>query len=137
LTDLVFPKLNGVNEGAKGLRLYTTMATWCAACKSYLPELRQLRESFDPESLGMYGLPVDETDDAKKLKDYRAEYTPPYLLLSETTQPQKVALKRLLYDVNALQGLPSTVVTDSRGRVLLSTPGLPSVSQLRALPSLP
>lgn len=32
-------------------------------------------------------------------------------------------MKRLLKDVDAFEAFPSTVVTDGRGNVLLSTPG--------------
>lgn len=34
--------------------LFTTMATWCSACKRHLPQLQQLRGKLGPESLAMY-----------------------------------------------------------------------------------
>jgi hypothetical protein len=132
ITSRLFPKVKGV-KADKGLRLYTTMATWCASCKAHLPELRQLRDSFGPaDGLSMYGLPVDAGDDAAKLNSYEAKFQPAYELLTEIA-PTMERVKQSLKEVDALEGLPSTVVTDHRGRVLLSTPGLPTVSQLRFL----
>jgi thiol-disulfide isomerase/thioredoxin len=126
-----FPRIAGVS--GRGLRLYTTMATWCASCKAHLPELRQLRESFDEDSLSLYGLPVDDSDDKRKLDAYRSSHSPPYRLLAQLTPQERVEVKQALQNLDALEALPSTVVTDSQGRVVLATRGLPSVSQLRAL----
>jgi thiol-disulfide isomerase/thioredoxin len=128
----VFPAVKST-RGDQGLRLYTTMATWCASCKSHLPEIGQLRESFDESSLALYGLPVDDTDDSAKLKEYLKTFKPAYHLLSEMSSAERARVKELLSQVDALEALPSTVVTDEKGNVLLALPGLPTVSQLRAL----
>lgn len=129
-----FPQLAGV-EANKGLRLYTTMATWCAVCKEHLPQVRQLRDSFAEDRLGLYGLPVDPSDDPKRLATYQKDFKPAYLLLDKLPAPQKNSVTEFLKQVNAHEALPSTVVTDHSGQVLLVTPGLPTVSQLRALES--
>ena len=133
----LFPTLKSVAPAGQGLRLYTTMATWCASCKGHLPQVQQLRESFDEKSLAMYGLPVDSTDDAAKLKAYKETFQPAYQMLSELSPAEQGKIKNLLGQVNAIEALPSTVVTDAGGKVLLSMQGLPTVSQLRALESAP
>lgn len=113
--------------------LYTTMATWCAACKSHLPQLQQLRSELDAETLGMYGVPVDPTDDATKLSEYAQRYQPAYTLLRDLTDEQRKLVEALIVDALKVDALPSTVVTDTEGNVLLITTGLPTVSQLNKL----
>ncbi len=115
------------------IRLYTTMATWCAACRSHLPQLQQLRAKFGPELLEMYGIPTDVTDDATKLSDYAERYRPAYTLLKDLTVAQRKEVEELVADVLKTDALPSTIVTDADGRVLLVTAGLPTVSELRKI----
>ena len=46
------------------------MATWCAACKRELPQLRSLRTLFDEDQVAMFGVPIDAADDSKKLQEF-------------------------------------------------------------------
>ncbi|MCH8043877.1 MAG: ASPIC/UnbV domain-containing protein [Planctomycetes bacterium] len=115
------------------LRVYTTMATWCAACRSHLPQVEYLRSMTATDGVDIIGLPVDENDDAEKLRAYAAQWKPAYRLLVGLKAPQRSAVEELLARELPEAALPSTIVTDPSGRVLLTVAGLPSVSQLREL----
>ncbi len=110
--------------------LYTTMATWCASCKSHLPQIQQLRSTLDPESLGMFGVPIDTDDDADKLSSYAERYQPAYTLLKDMTIDQRGEVEQLIVDELKSDALPSTVITDAQGNVLMVTAGLPTVSEV-------
>jgi thiol-disulfide isomerase/thioredoxin len=109
------------------------MATWCEACKSHLPQIQQLRSKLDSKSIGMYGIPIDESDDTNKLSKYVERYKPAYELLQELTDDQRKEIGQLISDTLKVDALPATVVTDSQGNVLLVTAGLPTVSQLNKI----
>ncbi|MEE9606304.1 MAG: ASPIC/UnbV domain-containing protein, partial [Myxococcota bacterium] len=79
-------------EGSRAprLRMYTTMATWCATCRRELPQLRLLRESLDAEALELLAVPIDAEDTPEKLERYVAKHKPAYEMLSDLT-PAEVA----------------------------------------------
>ncbi len=133
---LQFPIINAntstVAEPPK-LHLYTTMATWCAACKRHLPQLQQLRREVAAESLAMYGVPVDETDDSEKLTGYVEQYHPAYELLKDLSTEQRNDVQQLVVDELKTEALPSTVMTDADGKILLISGGLPTISQIRKM----
>lgn len=115
------------------IRLYTTMATWCASCKRHLPQIRQLRTTLDVETLGLFGVPVDVGDDSASLIEYERDYQPAYTLLKEITDDQRSRIEEIIVTALKSDALPSSVVTDSEGKVLIVTPGVPTVSQIRQL----
>ena len=112
------------------LRLYTTMATWCSACKRELPRLSRLRSRFSPDQLALFGVPVDTQDSAEKLSEYRREHRPLYRFLG-TEGAEHPELKGLLKDMLHGDILPSTLLTDGQGQVLDAFYGVPTVSELR------
>jgi len=116
------------------LRMFTTTATWCAACRSELPQLEHLRRTFAASELGMYGVPVDEEDTVEKLAEYVEELRPAYRMLTELARADVESVRKLSTRGTYIDdGLPATVVTDAGGRVLWTQLGAPSVSRLRAL----
>jgi len=121
------------DSGKPRVRLYTTMATWCAACKQHLPQLEQLRSNLDTDSLGMYGVPIDVTDDEVMLSEYSEKYRPAYELLTDMKEEQRDQIEQLVSRILKTDALPSTVVTDTNGRVLLVTAGVPTVSELKKI----
>ena len=78
----------------------------------------------------MYGIPIDVADDATMLSNYAKKYQPAYTLLTELSDDERKQTEQLIVDALKSDALPSTVVTDGEGNVLLITPGLPTVSQL-------
>ena len=113
--------------------LITTMATWCPKCKGELPQLEVLRSAFPPELLTMQGVSVDSTDTPEKLASYAEEFDPAYDLLGDLSAGDVRAIKAVVRHTTGIEGdaYPATIVTDRSGRVLYSTTGVPSVSDLR------
>ena len=115
------------------LRMYTTMATWCASCKKQIPQLAFLKSQFDNQELVMYGVPIDRSDDLEKLEQYRSTYDPAYELLTGLSASHRSQIKRILDKTTPLEALPSSIIIDAAGRVLKSFVGVPTASELRKL----
>ena len=113
------------------LRLYTTMATWCLACRQHLPQFVNLRSAFEEDQLEIYGVPVDEQDTPSKLENYKAAFHPAYDLVVDLTPEQRDQVQACLSADCGSSPLPSTLVTDAEGHVLKSLPGVPTVSEVR------
>ena len=131
------PRL-ALNRGASEtsssrLIIYTTMATWCASCKKELPQLAHLRAQFDPQTVQLFGVPVDTTEGQGKLKKYVAKYQPAYQLLMDLSPEQVAGVKHHVEQKLVLDALPATIITDSEGYILQTMWGVPSVSQIRRL----
>ena len=121
------------NGTKKQLRLYTTMATWCAACKRELPQLKRLRTLFDKKEIAMLGVPIDPSDDQEKLKAYMAKYQPAYELLFDFDETEMELIQQHIKNTLKMDGLPATVVTDGEGYVLRTMWGVPSASEIHKL----
>lgn len=115
------------------LRLYTTMATWCAACKAQIPQLQQLRRACGEKELVLYGLPIDPTDDHAKLDTYIQQWDLPYELIVALTNGQRKAVKQVLSDTGHAEILPVTIVTNKQNEVLHVFAGVPTVSEVKKL----
>ncbi len=130
------PRLAGLARAAPGrepLRLYTTMATWCAACRREQAQVARLREHFAPSELGLFAVPVDEKDTRTKLSEYVATHRPAYHLLLDLAPEVR---DRVRAEVNETFGedlLPATFITDEDGGVIAIEPGVPTVSRIREL----
>ena len=123
----VFP-IARVSQNSE-VQIYTTTATWCAACVSHLPALERLQQ----DGIALFGVPIDPDDDEKKLADYVEAKKPPYEMLKDLG----VKEKKLVSDFIARQmqvdnpAFPSTVITDARGKVLKVMQGVPTLSEVR------
>ncbi|MCA9264942.1 MAG: ASPIC/UnbV domain-containing protein [Planctomycetales bacterium] len=115
------------------LRIMTSMATWCEACKRELPQLARLREHFSAEDVQFYGVPVDPLDDAALLTEYRSTYAPAYELLLGVTPDQIAEFQSQLRKSVQTDALPSTLVINSAGEVLGAFLGVPDVSAVAKL----
>ena len=124
--------LPGVSGEAK-LRMHTTMATWCRACKRELPQLARLRDRFDPKLLAMYGVPIDPIDSHQQLQFYLQQHSPAYKLLLEVSVPQRENVARILRARIQSEALPATIITDAHGNVLATLSGVPTVSEIGRL----
>jgi len=121
------------SSSSSRLRMYTTMATWCASCKKQIPQLAFLKSQFDNQELVMYGVPVDRSDDLEKLEQYRSTYDPAYELLTGLSASHRSQIKRILDKTTPLEALPSSIIIDAAGRVLKSFVGVPTSSELKKL----
>ena len=125
------PLKHEIDPSAK-IRLYTTMATWCASCKSELPNLKRLKTEF-PEGVEMFGVPVDEKEGTELLTAYLDKYKPVYELLMDLKAEEIASLKAHILESLKIDGLPATIVTDREGTILRTMWGVPSVSEVRRL----
>ncbi len=133
LPKLVLQSLETPDEVAE-IRMYTTTATWCSACKTFLPQLERLRQSFDPTALAMYGVPVDPEDEDDELKRYIRDYHPAYEMVLGIAPEDRDSVDGLvLAKFSEAAPLPSTIITDRAGNVLLTTSGVPTLSEVRRL----
>jgi len=110
--------------------LYTSMATWCQVCAEEAVHTRALRKAIRESELAIYGVPVDEDDDVDKLQAWQQQMQPGYEVLTTLPLEARRAFEKMLGEQLGREALPSSVVTDPNGRVLLATFGLPSLSEL-------
>jgi thiol-disulfide isomerase/thioredoxin len=122
---------------AARLTLYTTMATWCAACRSELPQFTRLRTAFTPAQLAMAGVPIDSAESAAVVKAWGAVHKPVYALLTGLSEAQVTSVKDLVMEELKLDAVPATLVTDADGGVLLAQWGPPTISKIRELLAAP
>jgi len=121
-------------SGTADFQMFTTTASWCSACKKFLPQLEQLRQAFDPSVLAMYGVPVDPDDDDDKLARYVRDHRPAYeMLLGIATEDLDMVGQLIAAKFKDAAPLPSTIITDQAGNVLLTVSGVPTLSEVRRL----
>jgi thiol-disulfide isomerase/thioredoxin len=119
-------------DPANDLVVITTMATWCKACISHLPQF-QLYEQQLADHVTSIGFPIDPTDTAKKLQEFKNSYDVRYAISGSMSDAFRASFVQVLTEHGDPHVLPSTVVTDKQGRVLHVGNGIPSVSKLRSL----
>ncbi|HWB03315.1 MAG TPA: ASPIC/UnbV domain-containing protein [Verrucomicrobiales bacterium] len=114
------------------VRVYTSMATWCPSCAKHLPQQKRLAAQISSDAVELIAVPIDEKEDPAKLQAYAEKTHPPYRLLSTLPSSSRAAFTAELTTLLGHEpGLPSSLITDSSGRILDALPGLPTVSQLR------
>ena len=113
------------------------MATWCPNCKKNQPLVTLLREQFG-DQIELIGIPVDPEEQPSQLADYRQKYKPAYTLLDPISSSKRAEIETLITSLSQQGALPSTLITDRRGRVLDAMGGIPSSSTVaRLLEGLP
>lgn len=118
-------------ESESELRLFITMATWCAACTKEGPQVEALRQGFKPTELELFGVPIDPDDDAARLKAYVKRHRPQYELLLGLDPERVREIKEFLLTELKSDALPATILVDRSGRILSVRGGLPSISEVR------
>jgi len=121
------------DAGDPELRVFTTFASWCAACRSDIPQFQRLRDAFPADRLGLFGVPADEDDDRAKIQEWVTTQRPPYTMLLDLPPSDLAAVKRLLMKRLRREALPSSIVVNRKGEVLTAMLGVPTVSDLRGL----
>lgn len=120
------------DQTAGTLRMMTTMATWCDACKHQIPQLAHLRSTFADTELSMLGVPIDPIDTSSDLEDYKREFSPPYKIASFSNE-EVSSIQQALRAITRSEALPSTLITNSKGSILGAFDGVPSASAVREL----
>ena len=125
-------KLPSAKDQNSQLYLYTSMATWCAACSEQIPQLATIRSHFSPDELAMFALAADPIESRAKLDAYVTSKQPAY----ELVRPNSAELEqfmRISRKLSFSDAIPTTIVTDSDGNVLQAFAGVPNVSDLAQL----
>lgn len=112
--------------------VYITTATWCASCKKNLAQVEALKNHFS-DQLYLYGLPVDPKDNQQKLEIYEETQKTAYKILSDINIPTRKQVSNLIYSRLGQEVLPSTIITDKDGQILLIQKGVPSISDIKRL----
>jgi hypothetical protein len=115
------------------LRLYTTFASWCAACRKETPDLETLRRAFRRDELELYAIPIDPEDPPDRVAAWMKEVNPPYTLVAGLSPAAMAEVKALVIDELKQDAVPATLLVDPEGRLLASQWGPPSVSRIREL----
>ena len=118
---------------APRLRLYSTMATWCVACRGELAQLRRLRETFNAADLAMAGVPIDTNESRAQVDTWGAANRPPYDLLAGLTRAQVLGVKSVVQKELNSDAVPATLITDAAGTLLHAQWGPPTLSRIRVL----
>ena len=123
---------NGEPERSpQGLTLVTTMATWCVACATEMPEMNALREAFSESELRMIAVPVDAEETTEMIEGWAAKYDPPYELLTGIDAGEVEKVNQVILAELRASAVPATFLTDNTGRVLIARWGVPSISDVR------
>ena len=122
-------RLPFAKRNAGKLQVFTTTATWCAACIGHLPSLTYLQT----DDIALFGVPIDPNDTPAMLRKYVAKKNPPYQMLTELSSEEKERLSSFLAKNMRIESpvLPSTIITDEEGNVLEIMKGIPNLSQVR------
>jgi thiol-disulfide isomerase/thioredoxin len=125
---VTFP-LAAEGEGT-GLRVYTTTATWCGSCLVHLPELELLKKN----GVALVGVPIDPEDSVEKLAAYVEKWHPAYKMAALDEEKREAVNAFLVKHLKTQNPpLPSSIVTDGKGRVLAVMRSVPTLSALRKL----
>jgi len=115
------------------LNVVTAMSTHCKSCKKLQPQVALLRDSFSGAEVGIWGVGTDLDEDAEALADYDTRHKPAYVVLSQQEMSERQALRDHIQETFQDNLTPATVILDRAGRILKTLPGVPSVSEVRAL----
>src|SRR5262249_17984909 len=128
---LIFP-LCGLDTAAKPARLraYTTFTTSCTSCASDWPVLRRLREELRAEAVHIIAVPTDEADDNPKLATFAQQWQPNWRLINIPPTQRAAVLALYTQVIGQPATLPSTVITDESGHLLVAHTGVPSMSEI-------
>jgi len=118
---------------APRLRMYSTMATWCVACRGELAQLQRLRTTFAAADLAMAGVPIDTNESREQVEAWGTANHPPYELLSGLTRAQVLGVKALVQKELNSDAVPATLITDAAGNLLHAEWGPPTLSRIRDL----
>lgn len=126
-----YSKFPFVQESNSAIHLYTTTATWCSACLGQMPALTELKQN----GISLFGIPIDPNDNEELLTRYIKDENPPYKMLVDLAIDDREQIANILVKELRTERppLPSTIITDSKGNILKTMTGIPTLSQIRKL----
>lgn len=115
---------------SSSFHLIMTTATWCDACKGFLPQVQRLSEAVEGAGVKLWGLPSDPIETREQILAYVEQYQPAYEMLTDLESAKRDQLLALIRQQAGANALPSSLLFDSEGDLLLATVGVPTVSQV-------
>lgn len=113
--DFELTSLEGKKVSLPSLRgravLLNLWATWCVPCLQEMPELAALHQRHGENGLVVLGVSVDSADALASVKEFVAERKLPFVVWLDPEMRLSRALRVL--------GLPTSLVIDRRGRIIL------------------
>lgn len=111
--------------------VFTSMATWCVACKKHLVNLHRLRDAVPADQIAMVGVPVDPKDSAAKLATYLEKNAPPYELDTSMSAADRARFKQFMVQAVRSDALPATLIVRRDGTPVYASMGTPTLSEVR------
>ena len=115
------------------LRIYTSFTTSSDDYKKQISVQKSLRDELAKGGVDVIVIPIDEADDNKKLGAFRAEWNPPARLVNLHPSIRKEAAGEFAKLLGGTAPVPSSVITDSSGRIVAVQAGVPSVAEVRKM----
>lgn len=111
-----FKTLNGqtvsLNDYRDKVLFLNVWATWCAPCRAEMPDMANLHQELSGEGLSIVAV-TDE--DPETVNRFLAENSYPFTVLLD---PENILSERF-----SIEGIPTTFVVDSEGRLALQQTG--------------
>lgn len=92
--------------------LLNLWATWCGPCRSEIPELVKLQETFGSKGLEVIGLNADEEDTKEMIDEFTKE-----LKINYTVVWAPTPMMYELFKISKFDGIPQSFVIDREGRL--------------------
>lgn len=120
-------------EEAPDLNVYVAMFTTCASCKKQMPSVAHLKSELSDENVAIWGVPVKLEETPDELRAYVEKTNPAYEVLADLPMDERELVKTFIESAWNDLVTPSTIVTDSGGRILGTMQGVPTLSEIRKL----
>ena len=113
------------------LIVLTTMASWCTSCAKHQPLVRKMSSDFEAAGVAFIGVAGDPEDPAAEMQGFVERLGIDYPVITAPDATVRASLDSILNSGDGADILPSTIVLDSRGRILATHSGIPTASELR------
>lgn len=96
-------------------------ASWCPNCKSEVPKINELYEKFGPQGMSFVGVNVGFNDSVERAKAF--------VQLTKMAYPVFFDEKSTITKKYGVQGVPTVIVADKKGRVAYKSFGVPEITE--------
>jgi len=125
---------SSANENSIGnskIVVLTTMASWCASCAKHQPLVKNLSADFAASGVSFVGFAGDPDDPAEALQSFVERLDIDYPVISAPDEAVRASVETILNSGDGADVLPSTIIVDENGKVLVTHSGIPTASELR------
>ena len=125
---------SSANENSIGnskIVVLTTMASWCASCATHQPLVKNLSADFAASGVSFVGFAGDPDDPIEALHGFVERLDIDYPVISAPDESFRASVETILNSGDGADVLPSTIILDGNGKVLVTHSGIPTASELR------